>query len=172
MVTDIFKINRIWVPIVFRFLRSTNLEQLTFCLLSTFYMTIPIISALIYVIGSQSFRIKRQNDAIFFPDDDDGVPPFVRPRPPGSPIPQRPNNRPGGPNGNLIVDQGQIPNSTPASNNGRTTPTAQFLRCMKQCPTTTEYNPVCGSDQIQYHNRQRLQCANRCGASELSFYLE
>lgn len=44
-----------------------------------------------------------------------------------------------------------------------TTPTPQFLRCIATCPSTNEYNPVCGDDRLTYHNVQRLNCANSCG---------
>lgn len=40
-----------------------------------------------------------------------------------------------------------------------------YRQCLANCPTTNEYNPVCGSDQQDYFNEQRLQCANRCGMS-------
>lgn len=29
--------------------------------------------------------------------------------------------------------------------------------------TTNEYNPVCGSDQIDYKNPGQLSCASMCG---------
>ncbi|XP_055372018.1 uncharacterized protein LOC129606000 isoform X2 [Condylostylus longicornis] len=41
--------------------------------------------------------------------------------------------------------------------------TQQVRDCLNACPTTNEYNPVCGSDQISYGNVQKLECASRCG---------
>lgn len=38
-----------------------------------------------------------------------------------------------------------------------------FLACVRNCQTTSEYNPVCGSDQVAYPNIRRLDCANQCG---------
>ncbi|KAM8710967.1 hypothetical protein ACLKA7_017580 [Drosophila subpalustris] len=45
-----------------------------------------------------------------------------------------------------------------------TAPTAQFLDCYGRCPTTAEYNPVCGSDRQLYRNEQKFNCARFCGA--------
>lgn len=45
-----------------------------------------------------------------------------------------------------------------------TTRSPAFRQCLSsQCPTTNEYNPVCGSDNINYDNHQKLNCANFCG---------
>lgn len=44
-----------------------------------------------------------------------------------------------------------------------TTRSSRFWRCMASCPTTSEYNPVCGTDNLSYHNRQKLDCTNICG---------
>ncbi|XP_004533434.1 uncharacterized protein LOC101459186 isoform X2 [Ceratitis capitata] len=45
-----------------------------------------------------------------------------------------------------------------------TTATPQFLDCFGNCPTTSEYNPICASNQQQYQNPQKFDCARRCGA--------
>lgn len=51
-----------------------------------------------------------------------------------------------------------------------TTPSAipaqspQLIACTRNCPTTSEYNPVCGSDQVTYNNIRRLDCQNMCTA--------
>lgn len=47
-----------------------------------------------------------------------------------------------------------------------TTESAEYRTCLSNCQTTTEYNPVCGSNGVTYDNRGRLQCATRCGTSE------
>ncbi|XP_059225347.1 uncharacterized protein LOC106092333, partial [Stomoxys calcitrans] len=45
----------------------------------------------------------------------------------------------------------------------RTTASPRYLSCLQGCPSTMEYNPICGSDMISYHNNGRLTCAQRCG---------
>ncbi|XP_047530851.1 ovoinhibitor-like [Vanessa atalanta] len=41
--------------------------------------------------------------------------------------------------------------------------TKEFLLCLQICPTTPEYDPVCGSNQKTYYNIAKLQCARNCG---------
>lgn len=36
----------------------------------------------------------------------------------------------------------------------------------ENCQTTSEYNPICGTDGITYFNRARLRCVQRCGKSK------
>ncbi|XP_015033315.2 uncharacterized protein LOC26529100 [Drosophila willistoni] len=43
-------------------------------------------------------------------------------------------------------------------------PTQQFLDCFGSCPTTPEYNPICGSNMQLYLNEQKFNCARFCGA--------
>lgn len=38
--------------------------------------------------------------------------------------------------------------------------------CVFFCPTTPEYNPVCGTDDVTYTNMSKLRCAQRCGISK------
>ncbi|KAG5668869.1 hypothetical protein PVAND_016789 [Polypedilum vanderplanki] len=47
-----------------------------------------------------------------------------------------------------------------------TTLPPQVARCVEGCIESTPqtYNPVCGSDGQSYHNEERLNCANDCGA--------
>nr|XP_034179318.1 uncharacterized protein LOC117603880 isoform X1 [Osmia lignaria] len=40
---------------------------------------------------------------------------------------------------------------------------ALFDACVARCPATPEYNPVCGSDNVDYDNPGRLSCAATCG---------
>lgn len=45
-----------------------------------------------------------------------------------------------------------------------TTRSPAYRSCLaNNCPTTNEYNPVCGTDDNNYDNRQKLDCANFCG---------
>lgn len=47
-----------------------------------------------------------------------------------------------------------------------TTSSPQFLNCFGSCLTTSEYNPICASNQQQYQNPQKFECARQCGAGE------
>ncbi|XP_032680487.1 uncharacterized protein LOC116848473 [Odontomachus brunneus] len=38
-----------------------------------------------------------------------------------------------------------------------------FNTCVSSCPVTMEYNPVCGTDNVDYTNPGGLGCAQRCG---------
>lgn len=42
----------------------------------------------------------------------------------------------------------------------------EFYMCMDQCRTTNEWNPVCGTDNNNYNNLEKLNCANSCGGSK------
>ncbi|ALC43924.1 Kaz1-ORFB, partial [Drosophila busckii] len=44
-----------------------------------------------------------------------------------------------------------------------TTPSARYLACFNRCQATSEYNPICGSDNVNYYNPGRFDCALRCG---------
>lgn len=46
-------------------------------------------------------------------------------------------------------------------------PPRRFVNCMQNCRTTNQYNPICGTDNMTYHNDQKLLCAQNCGASKL-----
>ncbi|CAH2046957.1 unnamed protein product, partial [Iphiclides podalirius] len=37
--------------------------------------------------------------------------------------------------------------------------------CIRSCPVTAEYNPVCGTNSVTYPNPGRLMCAQACGVS-------
>ncbi|CAH0587052.1 unnamed protein product [Chrysodeixis includens] len=44
-----------------------------------------------------------------------------------------------------------------------TTPLSRFHMCMRQCPITADFTPVCGTDLVTYMNMERLLCAQKCG---------
>ncbi|XP_031847350.1 uncharacterized protein LOC116433415 [Nomia melanderi] len=44
-----------------------------------------------------------------------------------------------------------------------TTANSDMTACMAACPGTPEYNPVCGSNRLDYDNPGRLNCAAVCG---------
>ncbi|XP_065360867.1 probable basic-leucine zipper transcription factor G [Calliphora vicina] len=64
---------------------------------------------------------------------------------------------------NNNVNNGNIVTTTAAPAGTVTTASPQFLSCLQSCPSTMEYNPVCGTDMENYHNNGRLGCAQRCG---------
>ncbi|KQS43011.1 uncharacterized protein LOC26526910 [Drosophila erecta] len=43
-------------------------------------------------------------------------------------------------------------------------PTQEFLKCYGSCPTTSQYNPICGSNMQLYMNEEKFNCARICGA--------
>ncbi|CAH2046953.1 unnamed protein product, partial [Iphiclides podalirius] len=42
---------------------------------------------------------------------------------------------------------------------------ADLQQCIRDCPVTAEYNPVCGTNRVTYPNPGRLLCAQACGVS-------
>ncbi|XP_063826615.1 uncharacterized protein LOC135076088 [Ostrinia nubilalis] len=44
-------------------------------------------------------------------------------------------------------------------------PDRDVQACMRSCPVTSEYNPVCGSNGLEYSNPGRLNCAKMCGVN-------
>lgn len=51
--------------------------------------------------------------------------------------------------------------------NGEFSLSNELVQCIRRCPSTSQFNPVCGSDNISYTNEARLQCAQKCGRSKL-----
>ncbi|XP_012543186.1 uncharacterized protein LOC105840714 [Monomorium pharaonis] len=50
-------------------------------------------------------------------------------------------------------------------------PDDQYNACVINCPVTPEYNPVCGTDNVDYTNPGLLSCAARCGKEvALNYY--
>ncbi|XP_018361859.1 PREDICTED: uncharacterized protein LOC108760405 [Trachymyrmex cornetzi] len=46
-----------------------------------------------------------------------------------------------------------------------------YEECIANCFVTTEYNPVCGTDNVTYSNPGSLNCAKKCGKDvELNYY--
>ncbi|RZB77481.1 uncharacterized protein BDFB_005644, partial [Asbolus verrucosus] len=107
---------------------------------------------LVLQISALPSRVKRQGFG--WEDDDDIL--VTQPQTRPQPRPQtRPQSRP----------QPQPPTSPIPAGSGTTTttPSPQFSACVRRCPVTPEYNPVCGTDRITYQNEGRLRCARRCG---------
>ncbi|CAH0720121.1 unnamed protein product, partial [Brenthis ino] len=91
---------------------------------------------------------------------------------PGGFFPQRPWRPNRNPNPNPIPNQN--PNqdqrtttstTTPSTNPAVFTLTAELRQCRGRCPTTSEYNPVCGTNMQTYDNPSRLYCDQACGVN-------
>lgn len=117
------------------------------------------------VAVSLSYPQGNFDDSFGFPDDDERVeqrqgfqqdqPDRPRPRPMFNDFPPFTN----GPSTTTV--NVPLQSTTPAP---VTTRSPAFRQCLSSlCPTTNEYNPVCGSDNVNYDNQQKLNCANFCG---------
>lgn len=62
----------------------------------------------------------------------------------------------------VVQQEGSVQNMFTDNMNGF----RQFVRCMEDCKTTNEYNPVCGTNGETYSNRAKLLCSRRCGAGK------
>ncbi|XP_049872662.1 uncharacterized protein LOC126371421 [Pectinophora gossypiella] len=64
-------------------------------------------------------------------------------------------------------NNGGPPQPTPVTNrpNRPTTQSSSVDACIRACPVTSEYNPVCGTNLVQYPNPGRLLCAQSCGVN-------
>ncbi|CAB3254583.1 unnamed protein product [Arctia plantaginis] len=73
-----------------------------------------------------------------------------------------------GGNSNVVVTTGSVnfvsSSTTPSAPRfRRTTHLSDLQKCMKLCPVTTAYYPICGTDLVTYINNDRIECARRCG---------
>ncbi|XP_046977994.1 uncharacterized protein LOC124543747 isoform X2 [Vanessa cardui] len=116
-----------------------------------------------------SYRQKRQNEES--EEDLEDRYGWNRPNFPRFPQrPWRPNPNPF-PQQRPIPDQGQgqftTTTTTAASptTNANTVNDANIQACIRSCPVTTEYNPVCGTNSVTYDNPGRLNCARACGVN-------
>ncbi|KAK9710354.1 Kazal-type serine protease inhibitor domain [Popillia japonica] len=39
--------------------------------------------------------------------------------------------------------------------------------CIRNCKTTPQYNPICGSDNVTYDNEGKLNCAIDCSGQDI-----
>ncbi|OXU26526.1 hypothetical protein TSAR_011786 [Trichomalopsis sarcophagae] len=94
-----------------------------------------------------------------FSDQDGFVFPGEADRP--SKFPLNPTNRPTNPT-RPFTTSSQRTTQTPTGN--PVTPNMNdYNQCINNCRTTSEYNPVCGTDNVVYSNPGRLSCAVACG---------
>ncbi|KRK00654.1 uncharacterized protein LOC6532200 isoform X1 [Drosophila yakuba] len=56
--------------------------------------------------------------------------------------------------------------TTPANTVQATTQSPRYFACFHSCPATSEYNPICGSDNVNYYNENKFNCALNCGLGE------
>ncbi|CAG9578720.1 unnamed protein product [Danaus chrysippus] len=40
---------------------------------------------------------------------------------------------------------------------------SRMKQCVQDCPTTSDYSPRCGSDNVTYFNEEKFQCSLKCG---------
>ncbi|KAH8416278.1 hypothetical protein KR222_002460, partial [Zaprionus bogoriensis] len=59
-----------------------------------------------------------------------------------------------------------IENRVSSTTAAPTTASPRYIACVQSCPTTSEYNPICGSDNVNYYNEGKFNCALSCGQSE------
>ncbi|XP_049775866.1 uncharacterized protein LOC126163032 isoform X2 [Schistocerca cancellata] len=91
-----------------------------------------------------------------------GRPPFFRPsRWPPRPPPPLPPPPPLDADGPFIPFEDTEPSSSPSTTT--TTTAGGTTRRGCDCPVTSEFNPVCGTDLVSYPNPGRLHCARDCG---------
>lgn len=110
-----------------------------------------------------------------------GVPPAgaaapagVPPPPPNSPVAgapaapvsalAQPSGLPAGVEAPTGLITGVQPDSTSTlSPPTSTTMSPEYTTCFQNCNGTSEYNPLCGTDGLEYSNPSRLECAKGCG---------
>ncbi|XP_066595930.1 uncharacterized protein [Prorops nasuta] len=78
-------------------------------------------------------------------------------RPPTRPL------DPGSDSGRAVSNLSLTTLPTPSTIPSNLTDQTMFNQCFNNCPSTPEYNPVCGTDNVQYNNPGRLNCAIQCG---------
>lgn len=42
-------------------------------------------------------------------------------------------------------------------------------KCVQDCPSTSEYNPMCGTDNVTYINPGKFLCAQNCGVGKSAY---
>ncbi|XP_050348759.1 uncharacterized protein LOC126772431 [Nymphalis io] len=114
---------------------------------------------------AMSHRQKRQNEG----NEEDLEDRYGWNRPNFPRFPQRPWRPNPFPTQRPVSDPGQGQTTTttaaPPTPNGNTANDANVQACIRTCPVTTEYNPVCGTNSVTYDNPGRLSCAQACGVN-------
>ncbi|KRF98969.1 uncharacterized protein Dwil_GK27283 [Drosophila willistoni] len=53
--------------------------------------------------------------------------------------------------------------ATPPSTATASALSPRYFACLQSCPATSEYNPICGTDNVSYYNGAKFNCAVQCG---------
>ncbi|XP_043600461.1 uncharacterized protein LOC122575501 [Bombus pyrosoma] len=64
---------------------------------------------------------------------------------------------------NVATATSTTSSATPSMTTRGASSNSQYDQCIATCLTTSEYNPVCGSDDVEYSNPGQLTCASACG---------
>ncbi|XP_076241649.1 uncharacterized protein LOC143183804 [Calliopsis andreniformis] len=77
------------------------------------------------------------------------------------------------PSGGSVQDRNTMTSNAPSTTSRTTTtttspapaptPAATQDQCIRMCPKTPEYNPICGTDGVVYDSPGQMTCAVQCG---------
>ncbi|XP_022815154.1 sporozoite surface protein 2-like [Spodoptera litura] len=107
------------------------------------------------------------NSVAPFPGGPENVPPLVNEPPPSDSQGGVPNNNEtAGILGKPVIVPPELVTTAPDETvPDNSTEDATKKKCVQDCPSTSEYNPVCGTDNVTYINPGKFLCAQNCGVA-------